>query len=378
MIYFDNAATTRVHPEILTIYTQILNDYYANQGSSHSFAMEVNDLVEKSRKSILEQLGLSDTLYQLIFTSGATEANNLFLKGAALNYKNRGKKIITSKGEHPSVTKPLLRLKEDYGFDIVELPLTEEGVICLSDLEATIDENTILVSIMTVNNETGAINDMAAISKIVRRYPKCFFHSDVTQALAKVNVNYSLFDAFSFSSHKLNGLKGSGALIMKKAISLVPLIEGGTYEYGYRDGTPDSPKNIVLAKTLKLALINFKEKLSTVKAINEKLRIGIQAIPNLVINSPAHAIPHILNVSLTKHRSAIIAAGLSNKGIMVGTKSACSTKLHQPSKPVLAMFHDEKRANNVLRFSFGYFNDIKEVEPLLEELKRLLKETKYD
>lgn len=378
MIYFDNAATTQVHPDVLSAYTQLLNDYYANQGSSHSFAMAVNDLVEKSRKSILEQLGLSAATYQVIFTSGATEANNLFLKGAALQYANRGKKIITSQGEHPSVIKPLLRLKADYDFEIVELPLNEAGVISINDLEDAMDENTILVSIMSVNNETGAINDIESINNIVKRYPKCLLHSDVTQALAKVELNYTQFDAFTFSSHKINGLKGSGALIMRKGLTLVPLIEGGTYEYGYRDGTPDSPKNIILAKTLKLAMLNFKTKLSVIKSINDSLRKELKLIEEVVINSPDNAIPHILSVSLTKHRSAIIASGLSNKGIMVGTSSACSSKLHAPSKTILAMFNDDMRANNVLRFSFGYFNDVKEVESLISELTRLLKETKHD
>ena len=175
MIYFDNAASTPVHPEIIDIYTKLLSQSYANQGSAHKEGLEVNRLVNKSKQNILELFGLDDQGYQVVFTSGATEANNLFLKGAALNYRNRGNKIIISAGEHPSVLKPLLRLQKDYDFKLEILPLNEQGIVEPLDLAKAIDEKTIIVSIMAVNNQTGAINKLDELAKIVKKFPKCLF-----------------------------------------------------------------------------------------------------------------------------------------------------------------------------------------------------------
>lgn len=377
MIYFDNAASTKVHPQVLALYSQLLNEYYANQGSSHRLGFKINELAEKSKKSILEQLKL-DHQYQVIFTSGATEANNLFLKGAALQYQKRGKKIITSSGEHPSVLKPLMRLRDEYGFTLVILPLTVEGVIDYDELEKEIDDQTIIVSLMSVNNETGAILDVKRIRKMLDQYPKCLFYSDATQSVAKVDVDYTIFDAFCFSAHKINGLKGSGALIIKNNIELIPLIEGGVYEYGFRDGTPDSPKNIVLAKTLKLAFKNHQDKIAQIRHMSTLLKQSLSLTEGVIINTPSHAIPHIINFSLEHHRASVIVSGLSQLDIFVGTTSACSSKSHHASIPVLSMYHDEVRANNVIRVSLGYFNKEEEVKKLMSTIDNLLKETKYD
>lgn len=375
MIYLDNAATTRVHPQILTLYSKILSDYYANQGSSHAQGLQVNELVNKSKKSILDSLGLGSESYQVVFTSGATEANNLFLKGSALNYANRGRKIITSIGEHSSVLKPLQRLQDDYGFELVILPLLPDGSIDLDVLERVIDDKTILVSLMAVNNETGAINDLVRIREIIKPYPKCLFHSDVTQALTKINIDYTLLDAFSFSAHKINGLKGSGALVMRKFIQIKPLFEGGNYEYGFRAGTPDSPKNIVLAKTLKTAIKNSKIHAEQVKFMHDKLRDYLSSKPEVILNSSVDTVPYIVNFSLTLHRAAVIAAALSSQNIMVGTTSACSAKINEPSRVIMAMFNDAKRATEVIRVSFGTFNTVGDIEVLIKTLEQLFEET---
>lgn len=376
MIYLDNAATTRVHPQILTLYSKILSDYYANQGSSHAQGLQVNELVNKSKKSVLDSLGLGSESYQVVFTSGATEANNLFLKGSALNYATRGRKIITSIGEHSSVLKPLQRLQDDYGFELVILPLLPDGSIDLDILERVIDDKTILVSLMAVNNETGAINDLVKIREIIKPYSKCLFHSDVTQALTKINIDYTLLDAFSFSAHKINGLKGSGALVMRKFIQIKPLFEGGNYEYGFRAGTPDSPKNIVLAKTLKTAIKNAKMHAEQIKFMHDKLRDYLSSKPEVILNSSVDTVPYIINFSLTQHRAAVIAAALSSQDIMVGTTSACSAKLNEPSRVIMAMFNDAKRATEVIRVSLGTFNTLGDIETLIKALEQLFEETR--
>ncbi len=378
MIYLDNASSTPIHPKVLERYHQLLIEHYANQGSAHRLGLAVDHLSNKSKQNILQSFHLDQQKYQVVFTSGASEANNLFLKGVARHYAQRGRKIITSEGEHSSVLKPLLALAESEGFTVVHLPLNEEGKVNVSDLASHLDDETIIVSIMSVNNETGAINDMEAISQLLQKFPKCFFHSDVTQAVAKTNLDYSLFDAFSFSAHKINGLKGSGALIVKKTIAVKPLIEGGNYEYGWRAGTPDSPKNIVLATTLKLAFSNHVSKLEIIRNMSHQLRTYLLNHPLILVNNSDQSLPHIVNFSLKKHKAAIIAAGLSDAGIIVGSSSACSAKSHKPSHVIQAIYHDKHRANAVLRVSFGYFNQANDVDRLIEQLDKLLRNVKYD
>lgn len=377
MIYFDNAASSEINPDLIPAYTQLLTTYYANQGSNHKAGLEINHLVDQSRQSILKSLGLGSD-YQVIFTSGATEANNLFLKGYVQAYLQRGKKVITSAGEHDSVLKPLQHLASDYGLNLVILPLNEHGVINLCDLETAIDKDTILVSIMAVNNETGAITNLKAIHNVVSRFPKCVFHADVTQAIAKVDINYSDMDALTFSAHKINGLKGSGALILKKSLTIRPLFDGGTYEGGFRQGTPDSPKNILLARTLSLAVSNCKVNHEKINAIKLKLMTFLKNHPDVVINSPVLASDYIMSFSLLKHRASVIAQGLSNHGIMVSTTSACSSKTNAASHVILGMFNDNKRAHEVIRLSLSPFNTLEEADIFIRIFTQLLEETHHE
>lgn len=377
MIYFDNAASSEINPDLIPAYTQLLTKYYANQGSNHKFGLEINHLVDQSRQTILKSLGLGSD-YQVIFTSGATEANNLFLKGYIQAYIQRGKKIITSAGEHDSVLKPLQRLASDYGLNLVVLPLNEHGVINLSDLETAIDKDTILVSIMAVNNETGALTNLKAIHHVVSRFPKCVFHADVTQAIAKVHFDYSDADALTFSAHKINGLKGSGALILKKSLTIKPLFDGGTYEGGFRQGTPDSPKNILLAKTLNLAMSNHKENHEKVRDIKRKIIAYLRSHPDVILNSPVLASDYILSFSLLKHRASVIAQGLSNHEIMVSTTSACSSKTNASSHVILSMFNDSKRAHEVIRLSFSPFNTLEEADTFIHIFNQLLEKTHHE
>jgi cysteine desulfurase len=377
MIYFDNAASSEINPELIPVYSELLTKYYANQGSSHKAGLEINHMVDQSRQTILKTLGLVCD-YQVVFTSGATEANNLFLKGFIQAYPQRGNKIITSAGEHDSVLKTLQRMASEMELNLVILPLNEQGLINLSDLEEALDKETILVSIMAVNNETGAISNLSAIRHIVSRFPKCVFHSDVTQAIAKVDIDYTNVDALTFSAHKINGLKGSGALILKKSLTIKPLFDGGIYEGGFRQGTPDSPKNILLAKTVQLAMNGHQINHEKIREIKQKLLTFFNNHPQVIINSPRLASDYILSLSLVMHRAGVIAQGLSNQGIMVSTTSACSSKTHTASHVIFAMFNDKKRAHEVLRLSFSPFNTLEEADTFIRIFTQLLEEIHYE
>lgn len=373
MIYFDNAATTKTSPDLLELVAKLEAAYFANPSSKHSLGLKSKRLLEQGRSELLSHFGEQ---FKVIYTSGATEANNLFIKGAAFNYKNRGNKIITTVGEHPSILNACKQLQEHFNYEIVCLPLNEEGVINLNDLEEAIDEQTIIVSIIHCSSETGAINDLQAIKNITKNYPKVLFHSDVTQSIGKIPVDFACLDAFSFSAHKLHGLKGSGALILKKEIDLLPLFSGGDHEGGLRAGTENFIPNVLLAKTLRLSLENLENNYAHVEKLKQKFHEKLNEVEGIIVNSPTNSSPYIINFSTLEHKSSIIVEALSNENIMVSTTSACDAKSAKISKAVFSMYNDEHRAKNSVRISFSKNNKLEEVNIFIEALKNILKQVK--
>ena len=223
IIYLDNASTSKVNPEVLESFNKINLKYFANPSSIHRLGQESNRLLEKSREQILDLLKLKH--HDVIFTSGATEANNLAIKGYAFANRSRGNHLITVATEHPSVLNAFKAL-EKYGYEITILPVNKKGILEVNSLKAAIKDNTILVSVMAVNNEIGAINPIGEIGELLKNYPKIAFHVDMTQAIGKVNIPLENVDMFSFAGHKIHGLLGSGALIKEKKIILEPQNSG--------------------------------------------------------------------------------------------------------------------------------------------------------
>ncbi|HAS55688.1 MAG TPA: cysteine desulfurase NifS [Firmicutes bacterium] len=375
MIYLDYCATGAPFESVLSLFKEISKNNFGNPSSLHFYGYESKKILEEARNSILSILKV-DKEDNLIFTSGATEANNLALKGLALKYQNRGKKIITSEGEHPSILNPLRQLHDLFGFDIVYLKLNQDGVINLEDLKKAIDKDTILVSIMGVNNETGAISPLQEIAKIVKEYPKCFFHSDLTQAIGKIDLDYSIFDLFSFSAHKIGGLKGSGALIYKKKIQFIPLISGGEQEFSLRSGTSDVASDACLFEAIKVTFNYLKERKSYVESIHSYLIEKLEEIPSIVINSPSNSSPFLTSISLLENKASVVVEGLSNKKICVSSVSACSSKGEPSSYVLLSMGKSERLAHNPIRISISFFTTKEEIDTFIFELKSLLKETK--
>ena len=374
IIYLDNAATSKVYPEVLDSYNQITLKYFANPSSIHKLGQESNRLLEKSREQILSLLNL--THHEVIFTSGATEANNLAIKGYALANKSRGNHLITTAVEHPSVLNTFKTL-EKYGYEVTILPVNKNGAIEVNSLKAAIKDNTILVSIMSVNNETGAVNPIKEVGELLKNYPKIAFHVDMTQAIGKINIPLENVDMFSFSGHKIHALLGSGALIKEKKIILEPIANGGGQENNLRSGTNTLALSATLAKALRISLKEQKENYQKVSNLRDYLVSYLKDNPDLYcLNSLDNNNPYIINFSLLNHKASVVVEALSNKGIMVSSLSACHSKNEDYSYVVLAMNNDMKLAHNTIRVSFSYDNTVDDVNALIRGLKQIMKEIK--
>ena len=374
VIYLDNAATSKVDPTVLESFNQITLKYFANASSIHSLGQEAHRLLEKSREQILNLFNLKH--HEVIFTSGATEANNLAIKGYALANKNRGNHIITTAIEHPSVLNTVKSL-EKYGFEITILPVNEKGVIEVNSLKAALKDQTILVSIMAVNNETGAINPIKEVGELLKDYPKIAFHVDMVQAIGKVDIPLDNIDLFSIAGHKIHGLLGSGALIKEKKIILEAINHGGGQENNYRSGTNTLALSASLAKALRLALSKQKENYQKVSNLRDYLISYLIDNPDKYhLNSFDNNNPYIVNFSTINHKASVVVEALSNKGIMVSSLSACHSKNEDYSYVVYAMNHDMNLAHNTIRVSFSYDNNVDDVNALIRGLKQIVKEIK--
>jgi cysteine desulfurase len=377
MIYFDNAATSPSLKEARELYESISDQHFGNPSSNHGFGFDASKILEESRQSLLDGFGVSKT-HDVVFTSGATEANNLALKGVAFRYSNRGKKLITSVVEHRSVLAPLEQLRDLFGYELVVLPVNAAGYVEPSVLAKALDERTILVSLMAVNNETGTIFPVKPLADCVHKYPKAFFHVDCTQAVGKAPIPYADCDLFSFSGHKFGAPKGTGALLYKKNIQFVSLLSGGEQEKGYRAGTVNVAGNASLALAASFALGNRDAHLALVTPLHDRLWSYLSKRDDVVINSPKDGSPYVLSFSLLKKKSSVVVQALSNEGIYVSSVSACSSKVARFSYVVAALGRPHQLAINSIRVSFSYENTLAEVETFIEAFERIMREVSDD
>ena len=375
IIYFDNASTTKVDELVMSTFNETHHDYFANPSSIHRLGQEASHILSRSKDDVLRLLNLNN--HQVIYLSGATEANNLAIKGACLRYKNRGKHIITSIYEHPSVLEAFKQLESEFGFETTYLYPNADGVITVSEVENTIRKDTIFVSIMAVNNEIGAINPIEDIANLLEKYPKILFHTDACQAIGKLNktINFSKVDLITISSHKIHGLIGFGALIKKKNLELMPLNSGGGQEYNYRSGTNDLAGALAFKKALELSLLHQKERYDYVLKLAEPLINYLNSRPDLFeINLPAPINPYIINFSTLTKKSSVVVEALSNAGIMVSSVSACHSSKEKGSYVVKSLGKDDKISNNTIRISLDYTNTNEEIDILISNLNRIIGE----
>jgi cysteine desulfurase len=370
-IYLDNAATTRAYPEVTAAVVDALENNYANPSSLHSFGFKSEKIIKKSRKITAEYLGVSPE--ELIFTSGGTESNNLAIRGITQAYKNRGRHLITSPIEHSSVAE-LFKALEKEGWQVDRVRVDQEGHVDLEHLKSLISEETILVSIMQVNNELGTIQPLEKIAEIIKEEnPLSFFHVDGVQAFGKVysNLNEWTVDLYSISGHKVHGPKGIGALYIKKGINLKPLIYGGGQERNLRSGTENVPAIAGLAEAVKKLPDLTAEELFDQKLIELRnyLLKSLTKIEEIEINSPASGAPHIINFSVPGVKGETMLHALESQGIYISTGSACSSK-KKGSRIINACGLSEARSESALRVSLD--KKIKETD--LDYFIKTLKE----
>lgn len=370
-VYFDNASTTNVHPDVLQSYVSLLKKYYVNSESIYNEGIEINSMMEKARRAIAGLLGVQAT--DIIFTSGSSESNTSAIKGVCAANLNK-KHIITTNVEHSSILNCCKQMEELFGYRVTYLPVNHEGRITLQQVKDALDEDTAIVSIMCVNNESGAINPIDEISEYVKKHSHAYMHVDLTQAMGKVDVNLKNVDLASISAHKLEGLKGSGILVRKTYVPFVPLINGGEQEYGLRGGTSNAVADMVFAKTLRLALENGKKYHADIVKMHDRLIQGLEEIPGVEINSPKDAIPSTINFSYENIPSEVMQNALNEAGFMVSARSTCDSKSMNPSYVLLAMGYSEKRASACIRISLSYHNTMEEVDRFLEALKGVIKQ----
>lgn len=357
VIYLDNGATSRTNAEVISVMTKVMKEDFANPSSLHRLGGKAERLVKESREIIADQLKVSPN--ELIFTSGGTEANNLAIKGIAFAYQNRGTHLITTQIEHPSVHEVCKQL-EEWGWNITYLSVDSKGRVDPTEVERALTDQTVLVSVMHVNNEVGTIQPIQEIGRLLKAYPKVFFHVDAVQSFGKLPVYPKEWniDLLSISGHKFHGPKGVGALFIRQGVQLAPLIAGGGQEQGIRSGTLNVPGIVGLAKASLLASQRREEKAEEVYQWKQSFLEQIKGrLSGVLINgdtSRQGGSPYILSLSFPGLKSEVIVHFLESKDCYVSSKSACSSKLEKPSRVLLEMGLTPQEALGAIRISMGH------------------------
>ena len=368
MIYLDNCATTKPYDEVLKTFVEVNNNYYGNPASINKYGKTVNKLLDAARTQVADILGVeSDTIY---FTSCATESNNIALLGSVEHKKDFGNRIIVSRIEHPSVLETFREL-EHRGFILDYVNVDENGFIDLEHLKSLLTKETILVSVMHVNNIFGAIQPIEGIVEILKEYPKIHFHVDGVQGVLKEKIDLTMIDSYSISAHKFHGLKGVGVLYLKLRRTTHNITFGGGQENGLRSGTVNVPGAVSLAKALRLT----QEKVNDVKEKHyeyKKLIVDeLSAIEHVIINSPLQNdfVDSIINISLPKIKGEAIINALNERGIMVSTTSACSSRTFHLNEALYARGLSRENIEGSIRVSFSYETKLEEVKKFIEVFK---------
>ena len=357
MTYLDYSATTPVDEMVLNSFLEVSKKYIGNPNSLHKLGVEANSIINAATKQIADLLNVKEK--EIIYTSGASESNNLALKGIALKYQNRGKHIITTEFEHSSIYGPLSYLQQ-LGFKVDFIKTDKFGQVDMDNLKQLLTDETILVSIGAVNSEIGIQQPVEKIGLLLKDYPKCFFHVDMTQALGKIKIDLTNIDLASFSAHKIYGIKGIGMLYKKENISLEPLIHGGKSTTVYRSGTPATALIVSLAKAVRLILEHLDSNYDYIKSLNKEVQSFLSNYPKVYINSNEYSIPHILNVSILGVKPETMLHALERFDIYISTQTACATGAS--SKSVYALTKDEKRATSSIRISFSHLTTLDDIK----------------
>ncbi len=361
MIYLDYSATTPVMYDVLESYNKASRDYIGNANSLHALGTKSRALLNSATRQISELFSVMDS--EIIYTSGATESNNMALKGVALAYAKRGKHIIVSKLEHPSIY-DICGYLEKLGFQISYVNNDEEGLIDFEDLKNKIRPDTILISICAVNSETGVRQPLKTLRQIIKKEnSNTLFHSDMTQAVGKIAVNMHDVDLASMSAHKIFGPKGIGILYKSERVLLVPLIHGSSHHSDLRPGTPPLPLIVAMSKALRIALNDLERKENFVKKLNDKICEEFKKYEKIKINKTKYSIPHILNISLMNINPETFIHAMEEDEVYLSTNTACSSG--DLSTSVMAIYNDKKRATTTIRISISHITTNDEINKFL-------------
>ena len=365
MIYLDYSATTPVSYDVLESYTKTCKEFIGNPNSLHSLGVKSKSLINSATKQISDLFNVLDS--EIIYTSGATESNNMALIGVALASNQNKNHIIVSKLEHPSIYK-ICDYLESLGFEISYVENNEEGLIDFEDLKNKVRPETILVSICAVNSEIGVRQPLKMIRQIIKKENEnVILHSDMTQALGKVSVNLHDVDLASFSLHKIYGPKGIGILYKKGQINMVPIIHGSSKDSDLRPGTPAVPLIAAASKAVRLCVQEIDRKETFIRRLNEKIVKELSNYDGILINQTKYSIPHILNISLLNIKAETFIHAMEEYEIYLGTNTACSSG--ELSTSVMAVYNDQKRASSTIRISLSYLTTTDEINRFLASFK---------
>lgn len=381
MIYLDNSSTTKEYDEVRSLIYNMSGNSFGNASSLHSLGFKAHNELENARKEIDKYFSEDG---DIIFTSGGTESDNMAIFSSCMKMRKRANKIITSHIEHPAVLNTCKNL-ENYGFELIKIENDDRGIFSLESLKDNLDKDVCLVTLMTVNNEVGTIEPISEISEIIRNFNKengtdIIFHTDAVQAFGKIKLDKSLFDLASVSGHKIHGPKGIGALYMDKKLRLMPLLNGGGQESGFRSGTENIPAIAGFALASKLTHENLSNNQTKLSKLNEYFIRGLsEEICDYSINGVSDLgfslddsglrLPNILSISFHGTRGEVILHILEQDEIYVSTGSACSSHSNSDSHVLKAINKNHKEIEGTLRFSFSEFNTINDMDIVIDRLK---------
>ena len=372
MIYFDNAATTKIYDDALTSYVQVSQKFFGNPSSLHQLGVDAYQVLTKARTQVASLLSVQPE--EIFFTSGGTESNNWAIKGTALEKSVFGKHIITTKIEHPSVIQTCKQL-ERFGFEVTYLDVDSKGIVSVDQLKESIRKDTILVSVMAVNNEVGAVQPIAEIAKVLEEYPSIHFHVDCVQAVERASQLLSIgrIDLLSLSAHKFHGPRGVGIMYKKFGRKIQALLTGGGQEKGERSTTENLPGIVATTKALRMAL----EEESVTGELRSQLWKELATKSEIRIFSPEDGASHVLCFAIKGVRGEVVVHAFENHGIYISTTSACSSKKGDSSSTLYAMDVPTEWATGAVRVSFSNDNTKEEVEQFIEVLHQLMKQFSF-
>ncbi len=362
MIYLDYSANTPADPRVLDRFCTVERSCIGNANSHHQAGAAAKAEIDAATIKIASLLGVQPA--EVIYTSGASESNNFALKGLARLSRHVGKHIISTPLEHSSVSGTLTALQEQ-GCEIDLVDIQRDGTIDLEHLKDLLRPDTIAVAVTLVDSELGVVQPVDKIAEILKDYPNCHLHVDATQAVGKIPVSFEGVDTMSLTAHKFYGLNGIGLLLKRRNLALEPLIHGGESTTIYRSGTPTVALASSLASALELAVNELPERAAHVQKLNAELRAALSRRPDVRINSPEHAIPHILNLSVQNVKGTVFQRELDAHGVCVSVKSACSSD-GLPSRAVFAVSRDRRNALSSWRISLSHLTTEAEIQEFLQ------------